>query len=91
MLDTYFDKQDWPVWMNRKSSLPSFDDPLYYNHSLYCNAISRDVAQAKDAVKRHIDTICAWHKVEIESGLTVGHPDSVFDSAGKFVNFWSHK
>jgi hypothetical protein len=91
MLDTYFDKKDWPVWMSSKSSAPAFDDPRYYNGSLYTSVISRDVAQAKDAIKRHIDTICAWHKVEIESGLSVGHPDSVFDSAARFVTVWSHK
>jgi hypothetical protein len=91
MIDSYFDKKDWPVWMSRKSPAPMFDDPLYYNHSLYNNAINRDVAMAKDAVKRRINQVCAWHKIEIQNGLHVGHPDSVFDAAGKFTLIGSRK
>jgi hypothetical protein len=91
MLDSYFDKKDWPVWMTTKSVAASFDDPRYYNGALYNTVLDRNVAQAKDNVRRSISNAHAWHRIEIARGLQAGQPESVFDTTGKFTPVWSHK
>lgn len=47
MIDTYFDRTDWPTWMNPKHQPKHWDDPRYFNGSLYSTVIDCNVAEAK--------------------------------------------
>lgn len=82
MIDTYFDRTDWPRWMNWKSQ--DFDDPRIFAGSLYSTMIDRNVAEAKANVRSVIKNRAAWHRVEIRNGIGLGDPQSVFNADGTF-------
>jgi hypothetical protein len=91
MIDTYFDRVSWPTWMTLKPQPNHWEDPRYFNHELYSTMIDRNVAEAKANVRSVIDNRAAWHRVEIQTGISLGHPDSVFKPDGTFKTIWTAK
>jgi hypothetical protein len=91
MIDTYFDRASWPTWMTLKPQSPHWDDPRYFNHQLYMTMIDRNVAEAKVNVNAVIQNRAAWHRVEIQAGIKLGHPESVFKPDGTFKTIWTAK
>ena len=88
MIDTYFDRTSWPTWMTLKPQSTPFDDPRFFNGSLYSTMIDRNVAEAKCNLRHMIDNRVSWHRVEIDNGITLGDPDSVFNADGTFKTQW---
>lgn len=86
MIDTYFDRTDWPSWMNWKSQ--DFDDSRIFAGSLYSTMIDRNVAEAKANVRSIINNRVSWHRVEIGNGIVLGDPQSVFNADGTFKTQW---
>lgn len=88
MIDTYFDRTSWPTWMTIKPQSNHWEDPRYFNHQLYSTMIDRNVAEAKCNLCHMIDNRVSWHRVEIDNGITLGDPDSVFNADGTFKTQW---
>jgi len=91
MIDTYFDRVDWPTWMQLKPSTKHWEDPRYFNHQLYSTMIERNVAEAKANVHGVIQNRVSWHRVEIGNHIKLGDAESVFKPDGKFKTTWTAK
>jgi len=89
MIDTYFDRADWPVWMNLKPSTKHWEDPRYFEHQLYSTMIERNVAEAKDNVRQLINNRVSWHRVEIGNQIKLSDPESVFKADGTLKKWGS--
>lgn len=57
MIDTYFDRCDAANDYKSTASRPIWEDPRYYNGSLYSTLIDRNVAEAKANLASHIDQL----------------------------------
>ena len=83
MIDTYFDRCDWPVWMQTKQQQPIHEDPRYWGGQLYATVTDRTVAKARAMVRFTIAAAARDHQFEMQCGIPVGTELSVFDSAGR--------
>jgi hypothetical protein len=77
--------------MTLKPQSHHWEDPRYFNHQLYMTMIDRNVAEAKANVNSVIQNRAAWHRVEIQAGIKLGHPDSVFKPDATLKTIWTAK
>jgi hypothetical protein len=77
--------------MTLKPQSQHWEDPRYFHHQLYMTMIDRNVAEAKANVHGVIQNRAAWHRVEIQAGIKLGHPESVFKTDGTFKTIWTAK
>lgn len=83
MLDTYFDRCDWPVWMQTKQQQPIHEDPRYWGGQLYATVADRTVAKARAMVRFTVAAAARDHLAEMSCGIPVGTKHSLFDGAGR--------
>lgn len=83
MLDTYFDRCDWPVWMQTKQQQPIHEDPRYWGGQLYATVADRTVAKARAMVRFTVAAAARDHLAEMSRGISLGTKQSLFDGAGR--------
>ena len=86
MIDTYFDRVDAATgnWRTQRDNSVQqlYDDPRYYNGSLYATVIDRDVAEARDRLADSVSRTHAKHARELRLGIKLGHLGSLFQASG---------
>ena len=86
MIDTYMDRADAATgnWRTQRDNSVQqlYDDPRYYNGSLYATVIDRNVAEARDRLTGVIDRAVQQNRRELRLGIKLGHLGSLFQASG---------
>ncbi len=85
MIDCYRDPHDWQRWKGQRDNAvqQQYEDPCYFNGSLYATLLDRNVAMAKFQLMCALERDIRYHLFEISQGVQVGTRDSVFNAQGK--------